>query len=138
LGEIVIAFDLFKNDSGSLVFMEGNREIPFVVKRVFYVYDVAKNARRAMHALKTTEQVIICLQGSCVCSIDNGSSREEIKLDNPRTGVHLRKGIWREIKDISPDCIILGLADREYDPNDYIRDYNEFLKFSKGETKPGD
>jgi len=113
---------------GSLVALEGNKEIPFEIKRVYYIYDTAPDAVRGKHAHIALEQVIICLAGSCDFILDNGVTKETIHLDKPNQGLYLRECIWREFTNFSPDCKIIVLASLPYDENDYIRNYDAFLE----------
>ena len=116
---------------GQLVAIEEGKEIPFSVKRVYYIYDTAEGVVRGNHAHKSLEQILICVHGSCKIVLDNGSEREEVLLDNPEEGIYIANNIWREMYDFSPDAVLLVLASAEYVEEDYIRDYNQFLESLK-------
>lgn len=115
---------------GSLVSLEGNKNIPFEIKRVYYIYDAKTDMERGKHAHRELEQLIVCLNGSCVFVLDDGKVRESVELDSPNLGLYIGKNTWREIRDFSKDCILMVLANKYYDENEYIRDYNEFLGIS--------
>jgi len=113
---------------GSLVALEENQEIPFKIKRIYYIFDSQKGISRGFHAHRDIKQVIICLSGSCNILLDNGFRRERVQLDNPKKGILVEKLIWREIHDFSSNCILLVLASDFFKEDDYIRDYTEFIK----------
>lgn len=120
------------NDSrGSLVAIEYPRNIPFEVKRVYYLFNNQENLERGKHAHKKLKQVYIALAGSCIVEFDNGKEKKSLTLNNPEQGILIDEVIWREIKNISKDCVLLVLADEIYKEEDYIRDYNEFIDFIK-------
>lgn len=127
----IIDFGVHGDHDGKLVALEKNEEIPFEIKRVYYIYDTQSDVIRGKHAHKNLQQVIICVKGCCDFIIDDGSSREKIHLDDPTQGLHIKNNIWREFTNFSNDCVVMVLASEHYDPNDYIKDYNEFLKSVK-------
>lgn len=122
-------FNKRNNDTGKLTFLEAKRDIPFDIKRVYYVYDVAKGERRGFHAHKELEQYLICIHGSCKILLDNGTEKKSVLLDNPSEGLYLGPGIWREMYDFSEGSVLLVLASQYYEENDYIRDYNDFITY---------
>lgn len=124
-------FPKFSDSSGSLTFIEGENHIPFTISRVYYVYDVAENALRGHHAHKQLEQYLMCVHGSCSVWMDNGKSKEKIRLDSPSTGLYVGPSIWHVMEDFSPGAVLLVLASAPYDESDYIRDYEEFLRYVK-------
>jgi dTDP-4-dehydrorhamnose 3,5-epimerase-like enzyme len=132
-GEL-IDFNILGDERGSLIAIEEEYNIPFDIKRVYYIFDTKKNVTRGCHAHKNLKQMAISVKGSCTFILDNGSIKEEIKLDNPKQGLYLEGLIWREMKDFSEDCVLLVLASEHYDENDYIRDYNNFLKVVKNDS----
>ena len=115
------------DDRGSLVAIEEQVNIPFTIKRVYYIFDTLEGVRRGFHAHKDLKQVAIVLKGSCKFLLDDGKERTEILLNNPAQGLCIESMIWREMFDFSDDCILMVLADKLYDEPDYIRDYNQFL-----------
>jgi len=127
-----IDFDIKGDERGKLIAIEQFKDIPFEIKRVYYIFDTKKEVRRGYHAHKDLQQVAICISGSCKFLLDDGKERvEDIILDSPNKGLFIDKMIWHEIYDFSDDCVLLVLASDYYDESDYIRDYEEFLKISK-------
>ena len=124
-----IPFHQRKNDTGSLVFLEESHEIPFPIRRIYYIYDVAPGTRRGFHAHKKLQQVLISIHGSCKILLDDGKEREVVELNCPDRGLLVQNTVWREMYDFSPGAVLLVLASEYYDESDYIRDYDEFLKF---------
>ena len=116
------------DDRGSLVALEEENNIPFSIKRVYYIFDTKEGVRRGFHAHKKLKQVAIAVKGSCRFLLDDGTERIEVVLDNPAQGLLSESCIWREMYDFSSDCVLMVLADCYYDENDYIRDYDDFLK----------
>ena len=116
------------DERGSLIALEEGRNIPFPVKRVFYMFDTGESVRRGYHAHKTLKQIAIAVRGSCRFMLDNGKEKIDIRLDNPCQGLLIESFVWREMHDFSPDCVLMVLADQLYDEADYVRDYAEFLK----------
>ena len=129
LGKI-IKFDIFGDDRGSLVSFEENNNVPFDIKRVYYIYGTDQGIVRGKHAHKSLKQLAICVNGSCTFSLDNGRSKEEYKLSSPNQGLLIEGVIWREMSSFSPDCVLMVLADSYYDESDYIRDYDTFLNYA--------
>ncbi|MFC0179618.1 sugar 3,4-ketoisomerase [Thorsellia kenyensis] len=116
------------DERGSLVAIEYDKNIPFEIKRVYYLFNTKLGVMRGSHAHKSLQQVAIALSGSCKFILDDGKERVEILLDNPSQGLYIGPGMWREMYDFSPDCILLVLADQVYEENDYIRIYQEFIE----------
>jgi len=116
---------------GSLSFGEVNVHVPFEVKRYFMVFGVSTQHIRGEHAHKTLHQFLICAHGSCHLVADDGNVRQEFVLDHPSIGVHLPPRIWGVHYKYSPDAVLLVLASGPYHPDDYIRDYSEFLALRK-------
>ena len=96
---------------------------------MYYVYDTGKNVKRGFHAHKNLQQVLVCVHGSCKILLDNGEERETVVLDKPYEGLYIANNVWREMFDFSEGAVLLVLASRHYDESDYIRNYEEFLKF---------
>lgn len=112
---------------GRLSFAEYESHIPFIPKRFFIVFDVPSREVRGEHAHKELKQFLVCVKGSCSVLIDDGINREEIKLDSPGVGVYIPPLVWGVQYKYSQDAILLVLASATYDPNDYIRDYDDYL-----------
>ncbi|PWT26237.1 sugar 3,4-ketoisomerase [Butyrivibrio fibrisolvens] len=116
------------DDRGQLVALEEYKDIPFEIKRVYYMYDTKEDVVRGHHAHKSLEQILICIHGSCKIILDNGVERKVVPLEKPYEGLYVANNMWREMYDFSPDAVLMVLASELYDENDYIRDYDEFLK----------
>lgn len=131
----LVDFKTNGDERGSLIALEENYNIPFDIKRVYYIFDTKKGVIRGYHAHINLKQMAIAVKGRCTFILDNGKTREEIKLDNPNKGLLIEGLIWREMKDFSPDCVLVVLASEYYDENDYIRDYQKFINMvNKYET----
>lgn len=124
----LIDFPTLGDERGALVALEANRQIPFDIKRVYYIYGTAQGVARGFHAHKALKQVAICLKGSCRFVLDDGNERIEVLLNNPAQGLLIESFMWREMYDFSEDCVLMVLADQLYDESDYIRKYDDFLK----------
>lgn len=127
----LIDLPLRGDERGRLVAIEGTRSIPFDIKRVYYIFGTEKETPRGFHAHKKLEQFAVCVAGSCRIIFDDGFKKEEITLNVPNQGVTISKMIWHEMHDFTEDCILLVLADDLYSENDYIRDYDDFIKRAK-------
>ncbi len=127
----IINFQKHGDDRGMLIALEENKEIPFQIKRVYYMYDTLKDVRRGFHAHKKLRQILICTSGSCKIHLDNGKETAEVLLDKPWQGLFIESDMWREMYDFSPDAVLMVLASEVYDESDYIRNYDEFIKFVK-------
>ena len=119
------------DNRGQLVALEEAKEIPFDIKRVYYIYDTVEGVRRGFHAHKQLKQLMICVHGSCKILLDNGTEKEIVVLDKPYEGIFIESNMWREMYDFSPDAVLLVLASEVYDESDYIRDYDKFLEYVK-------
>jgi hypothetical protein len=119
-------------ESGNITAINSSLEIPFDIKRVYYLYDVPAAEERGGHAHKELQQIIIAAMGSFDLVIDDGEKKKIITLNRPFTGVYIVPGIWRELKNFSAGSICLVLASNIYDENDYIRDIDKFRKYKDG------
>ena len=124
----LVDFKVRGDHSGKLVALEKGHDLPFDVKRVYYIWGNNKEVLRGKHAHRKLEQMIVCTSGSCDFILDNGKTRETVHLDNPAQGLHIKHNIWREFTNFSEDCVVMVLASEYYNEDDYIRNYNEFLK----------
>ena len=115
------------DDRGQLVALEEFKDIPFQIKRVYYMYDTGADIVRGHHAHKSLEQILICIHGSCKVLLDNGIEKKVVPLEKPYEGLYIASNIWREMYDFSEDAVLMVLASELYDESDYIRDYDEFL-----------
>ena len=119
------------DERGNLIALEENKNIPFDIKRVYYIFDNKEGVRRGFHAHKNLEQVLVCVNGSCEILLDDGIEKNVIKLENRNEGLFIEKLVWREMFNFSADCVLMVLASDYYDEKDYIRDYNEFKNYLK-------
>ncbi len=124
----LIRFDVKTNKSGSLVPLESLKNIPFDIKRVFYIYGVDPEKKRGQHTQKTLKEVVVCLRGKCKIRLEDATGEKTFELDRPDTGLYIGPMVWREMSDFSSDCILLAVADQLYDEKDYVRDYQEYRK----------
>jgi dTDP-4-dehydrorhamnose 3,5-epimerase-like enzyme len=127
----IISFKQLGDQRGHLVAVEENASIPFTVRRVYYIYDTKEDVERGFHAHKELQQVAIAVSGSCEMVLDDGSNQTSVQLDSPTKGLYIGPGFWRVMRNFTPDCVLLVLADQHYDEGDYIRDYDDFLKWIK-------
>lgn len=116
------------DDRGSLVALEAGINIPFEIKRVYYIFGTQQGVARGFHAHRNLKQVAVCVTGKCRMILDDGNTREEVWLESPIQGLIIDELIWREMYDFSEDCVLLVLASEHYDESDYVRDYDEFLQ----------
>ena len=126
----VINFNSLGDERGGLVVLEGNKDIPFDIKRVYYISGTQHGVSRGFHAHKELVQVAVCVSGKCKIVMDDGESREEVWLDSTEKGIVIPKMVWHEMHDFSADCVLLVLASNTYDESDYIRNYVEFSKLA--------
>lgn len=124
-------FEPHGDERGQLVALEEKNDIPFKIKRVYYIYDTKEGVRRGFHAHKCLEQILICVSGSCKIHLDNGTETAEVELNNPNEGLYISNTVWREMYDFSPDAVLLVLASELYDEKDYIRNYDDFIQYLK-------
>lgn len=121
------------DERGSLVAIEGNKNIPFDIKRAYYIFGTKKGIARGFHAHKELKQVAVCIAGKCRMVLDDGNIKEGVCLDSATKGVLIEDMIWHEMHDFSDDCVLLVLASEYYDESDYIRDYQSFLEVLKND-----
>ncbi len=119
------------DERGSLIVAETQKNIPFDVKRIYYILDAKPDLPRGFHAHKQLIQLAFCIKGSCKMVMDNGSEKQEVYISQPNIGLVIPPMVWHEMHEFSEDCVMLVLASEYYDENDYIRNYNEFLKVVK-------
>ncbi len=124
----IIDIRKFSDNRGYLSVIEGGLDIPFEIKRVYYLYLVPEAARGA-HAHKQLQQLMIATSGSVHVTLDDGKTTKTFVLDKPWKGLFVAPGLWRSLDDFSGGAVCMVLASEKYDVSDYIRDYDEFLKF---------
>ncbi len=125
----IIEFADFGDERGNLVVIEGDgMDIPFDIKRVFYIYGSDSEVVRGSHANRETEFLLVNVSGTSKVRVDNGSEEMIVELNKPRMGLYLPSMLWKDMYDFSADSVLLVLASRHYDGNEYIRDYEEYLR----------
>jgi len=120
---------------GNLSVVEGGNQIPFDIKRVYYLYDVPGGSSRAGHGHVELQQLIIAMSGSFDVVVDDGYSRKKFQLNRSYHGLYIPKRMWREVENFSSGGVCLVLASTLYDPNDYFHDYDAFKKFANGKNE---
>lgn len=129
----IIEFGEYGDERGNLVVAEGSgRDIPFEIKRVFYMYGSDDTVIRGQHANRRTEFVLINVSGTSKVKVDNGFETDIIELDKPRMGLYIPTMMWKDMYEFSADSVLLVLASEHYDGSEYIRDYEEFIREIKG------
>ena len=124
----IVNMDIHGDSRGKLVSLEGLKNIPFEIKRMYYMFDTLPNESRGFHAHAKHEQVIIAMDGACRFVLDDGEERAEVLLNRPDVGLYIGPGMWREMHDFSYGCKLVVLASEYYDEKEYIRNYDDFLK----------
>lgn len=126
-----IKLPVITDPRGDLTFLEGQRHIPFDIARVYYLYNVPVNSERGGHAHRDLQQVIFALSGSFRIRFDNGRSKQDITLRDPRRGVYVDRLVWREMDLFSQGAVCMVIASHPYDESDYYRDYDEFIAVAR-------
>lgn len=124
----ILNFPDLGDERGNLVVVESGSAIPFDIRRIFYIYGSDSEVVRGSHANLKSEFVMINVSGTSKVLIDNGRERRIIALDRPRMGLYLKSMVWKEMYDFSPDSVLLVLSNEHYDPDEYIRNYDDYLK----------
>ena len=128
----IIELPKITDPRGSLTFIEDNRQIPFDIKRVYYLYDVPGGASRAGHAHKELQQVLIAISGSFDVHLSDGVNKKTFHLNRSYMGLYISSMVWREIDNFSSGAVCLSLASDFYKEDDYYRGYEDFLKATSG------
>lgn len=121
------------NRKGNLTVVENEKTVPFAVKRAYYLYDVPGGESRGGHAHRELSQLIMAVSGSFTVTLDDGNVKRTFILNRPYQGLYVVAGIWRTLDDFSSGAVCLVLASHGYDETDYIRDYNDFLRYKINE-----
>lgn len=121
-------FKVLGDYRGQLIALEANKQIPFDVKRVFYIYGTQEGTPRGNHSHYKTKQFLVAVNGSCKVTLDNGKNKEIFELNKPNIGLFQDTLIWGTMHDFSSDCVLLVMANDYYVDSDYIRDYDKFIK----------
>lgn len=120
------------DERGSLIALEGLRDVPFPIARAYFVYGTRPGVDRGFHAHRATRQYAVAVAGGCTMLLDDGDERSSVRLDRPDLGLTIAPMVWHEMRDFSPDCVLLVLADTLYDEADYLREYRQFLDVVRG------
>lgn len=127
----VIDVSKVHNEAGNITVVENGDNIPFDVKRVYYLYDIPGGETRGGHAHYELEQFVIAASGSFDVVLDDGKNRKRVTLNRPNLALHIVPGLWRELDNFSSGSICMVLASHKYEAKDYIRDYNQYLEQKK-------
>lgn len=128
----IIDFALRGDERGSLVALEAGKDVPFDIRRAYYIFGTLEGVSRGFHAHRALQQLVVALSGSCDILLDNGTEQVRVTLDRPDRGLTLPPMVWHEMHDFSPGCVLLVLADDLYDEADYIRNHNDFMALLEG------
>ena len=126
----IIDIRKYTDNRGYLSVIEGGEDIPFEIKRIYYLYMVPEAARGA-HAHKELQQLLVATSGSVDITLDDGHEKKTFHLDRPWKGLLVVPGLWRDLDNFSGGTVLMCLASEKYDERDYIRDYDEFLEYKK-------
>ena len=124
----IVELPKFLDQRGNLSFVQNNAQIPFEIKRTYWLYDVPGGESRGGHAYRETEEFVIAMSGSFDVTIDDGKEKKTFHLNRSYYGLYIPKGLWREMKNFSTNSLALEFASTPYNPDDYVRDYDKFLK----------
>jgi hypothetical protein len=127
----ILNLNKIHNPSGNITPVENYVNIPFAIKRIYYLYDIPGGESRGGHSHLKLESVIIALSGSFDVTLDDGLTKKTVQLNRPYMGLNVKPGMWRELSNFSSGVVCLVLASHKYDEDDYIRDYNEFKNLIK-------
>lgn len=122
----LITFDKNHQLKGNLTSVTNNKQVPFDIKRIYYLYDIPGGLSRGAHAHKDLKQLVVALSGSFDITLDDGQVKRTFQLSRPNMGLLIPAGLWRELYNFSSGSICMVLASELYDEQDYLRDYNEF------------
>ncbi|MFT0319028.1 sugar 3,4-ketoisomerase [Bacteroides thetaiotaomicron] len=130
----LIELPKFADPRGNLSFAEQNNHVPFTIRRTYWIYDVPGGESRGGHAYKETSEFIIAISGGFDVTVDDGKEKNTFTLNRSYYGLYIPKGLWRKMENFSTNSFALEFADTKYDRNDYVEDYDEYLKIkSNGE-----
>jgi len=128
----IINFQVMGDAKGSLIAFEENQNVPFDIKRVFYIYGTQQDVARGQHSHYKTKQLLVAVNGGCKVTLDDGENTKTYVLNKPNVGLFQDALLWGTMHDFSEDCILMVFADTYYDENDYIRNYETFLGIVNG------
>lgn len=129
-----IDFQCINDKRGKMCVAEFEKEIPFLIKRVFYQFGFSTDCTRGQHANLESSFVFVCLSGECTVIVDDGKYREKFVLKDATKGLFLSNNTWKEMSNFSSDCVLLVLSDKEYNKTEYITDYGRFLELVNGKS----
>lgn len=124
----LIELPKFADPRGNLSFVEQNNHVPFTIQRTYWIYDVPGGENRGGHAYKETFEFIIAISGGFDVTVDDGKKKKTFSLNRSYYGLYIPKGLWRQMKNFSTNSLALEFADTKYDRNDYVEDYDEYIK----------
>ena len=127
----IINLPKFLDARGNLSFIEQENHIPFIIRRTYWLYDVPGGEARGGHAYRENQEFIVALSGSFDMILDNGTEKQTFTLNRSYYGLYVPKGLWREMENFSTNSLALILSSTDYNANDYIRDYDEFIKMKQ-------
>ena len=127
----LVPLQVYGDSRGKLISVEANKNIPFEIKRVYWIFDTSPDQDRGKHAHKNLEQIIVAMDGACQFILDDGNSRESVWLNRPDVGLYIGKNMWREMHNLSYGCKLMVLASDYYSENEYIKNYADFLNSIK-------
>lgn len=134
---IKYTFQQHGDERGQLVALEEFKDIPFNIKRVYFMYETASGIRRGYHAHKSLQQILICIHGSCKILLDNGSEKKIVCLERPYEGLYVPHDFWHEMYEFSSGAVLMVLASDYYKEEDYIRNYDDFINTFKNNDRSG-
>jgi dTDP-4-dehydrorhamnose 3,5-epimerase-like enzyme len=127
----LVTFDKNHEVKGNLTAVNNREQIPFDVKRIYYLYDVPSGLSRGGHAHKDLQQLVVALSGSFDITLDDGKAKRKFQLSRPNMGLLIPSGLWRELNNFSSGLICLVMASKLYEESDYIRYYSEYIEYKK-------
>ena len=125
----IIQLPKYLDERGNLSVIEELKEVPFKIARAYWIYDVPGGEARGGHAYKENQEFIVAMSGSFDVHLDNGKEKQTFHMNRSFYGLYVPKGLWREMDNFSTNSLALGLSSTSYEVSDYIRDYDEFIKF---------
>jgi len=128
---VILPLNKIHNRAGNITIVEGQINLPFDIKRIYYLYDVPGGEGRGGHAHRELKQLIVAASGSFEVLLDDGINKKIVKLNRPDYGLYVVPGIWRELFEFSSGAVCIVLASHKYDEQDYIREYNNFIEYKK-------
>ena len=129
----IITLDRHQHEKGNITVVQNNKEIPFEIDRVYYLYDIPGGESRGAHAHYDLEQLLVAASGSFDVTLDDGNVKRTFTLNRPYQGLYIKSGLWRELDNFSSGSVCMVLASAKYDEKDYIRDYDSFISYKSDE-----